>query len=209
MFVTRKIVPVIALLLPGTLAAEPLFRNAGMGRMEMFQVRVAVLGARYGMEAVRPAKAAARGGEARAAPQLRRVSVREASFKPARLRGRHLELYLEEAKRQAKAFSIPEALFLALIQQESAWNRNARSHAGAIGLTQLMPGTARDLNVDPHDPVQNIRGGAKYLRQQYDTFGNWKHALAAYNAGPGAVQRHGGVPPYRETRNYVKRILGQ
>lgn len=124
-------------------------------------------------------------------------------------RGRHLRLYVNEAKRQARAFGIPEALFLALIQQESGWNRDALSPVGAIGLAQLMPGTARDLGVDPHDPIQNIHGGAKYLRAQYDTFGTWRLALAAYNAGPGAVRKHGGVPPYSETRNYVTRILGR
>lgn len=124
-------------------------------------------------------------------------------------RGRHVRLYVSEAKRQARAFGIPEALFLALIQQESAWNRDALSPVGAIGLAQLMPGTARELGVDPHDPIQNIYGGAKYLRAQYDTFGTWRLALAAYNAGPGAVRKHGGVPPYRETRNYVTRILGR
>ncbi|TNF20421.1 MAG: lytic transglycosylase domain-containing protein [Rhodobacteraceae bacterium] len=115
--------------------------------------------------------------------------------------------YVTEAKRQARAFGIPEGLFLALIQQESGWNRDALSPVGAIGLAQLMPGTAQDLGVDPHDPIQNLYGGAKYLRAQYDTFGTWKLALAAYNAGPGAVRKHGGVPPYSETRTYVTRIL--
>ena len=71
-----------------------------------------------------------------------------------------------------------------------------------------MPGTARRLGVDPHDPHQNLDGGARYLRQQYDTFGSWRLALAAYNAGPKAVAKHNGVPPYRETRNYVRVIWG-
>lgn len=124
-------------------------------------------------------------------------------------RGGPPRFYVNEAKRQARAFGIPEALFLALIQQESGWNRDALSPVGAIGLAQLMPGTARDLGVDPHDPIQNIYGGAKYLRAQYDTFGTWRLALAAYNAGPGAVRKHGGVPPYRETRTYVTRILAR
>ena len=71
-----------------------------------------------------------------------------------------------------------------------------------------MPGTAQYLRLNPRDPAQNLEGGARYLREQYDTFGSWRLALAAYNAGPGAVQKHGGVPPYRETRNYVRVIWG-
>ncbi|HAW47938.1 MAG TPA: lytic transglycosylase, partial [Roseovarius sp.] len=76
------------------------------------------------------------------------------------------------------------------------------------GLAQLMPETARNLGVNPHDPRENLEGGARYLAEQYRTFGSWRLALAAYNAGPGAVTKHGGVPPYEETRNYVKVILG-
>lgn len=104
---------------------------------------------------------------------------------------------------------IPEALFLALVAQESDWNRSALSSKGAIGLAQLMPDTARYLRVDPRDPVQNLTGGARYLREQYQTFGSWDLALAAYNAGPGAVRRYGGIPPYRETQNYVQTILNK
>ena len=95
-----------------------------------------------------------------------------------------------------------------LVQQESGWNASARSNKGALGLAQLMPQTARALGVNPLDPVQNLEGGAKYLRRQYETFGNWRLALAAYNAGPGAVERYNGVPPFRETRNYVRVIWG-
>ncbi len=72
-----------------------------------------------------------------------------------------------------------------------------------------MPGTAQLLRVNPHDPKQNLEGGARYLSQQYRKFGNWRLALAAYNAGPGAVERYRGVPPYRETQNYVRAILGR
>ena len=78
-----------------------------------------------------------------------------------------------------------------------------------MGLAQLMPETARRLGVNPDDPGQNLEGGARYLSMQYRRFGSWRLALAAYNAGPGAVERHGGVPPYRETRDYVRVILGQ
>lgn len=112
------------------------------------------------------------------------------------------------ARAAARKHNVPEELFLRLVQQESAWKHKARSHKGAIGLAQLMPGTARYLGVNPRDPKQNLEGGAKYLREQYETFGSWRLALAAYNAGPGAVQKHGGVPPYRETRNYVRKIYG-
>ena len=112
------------------------------------------------------------------------------------------------ARQAARANGIPEDLFLRLVRQESGFNPNAVSHKGALGLAQLMPGTARALGVNPRDPVQNLNGGARYLAQQYRKFGSWRLALAAYNAGPGAVEKHGGVPPYRETRGYVKAILG-
>lgn len=116
--------------------------------------------------------------------------------------------YLSMAREAARRNRIPEDLFLRLVQQESGWNPKARSHKGARGLAQLMPATARLLRVNPDDPRQNLDGGARYLRMQFDTFRSWKLALAAYNAGPAAVEKHGGVPPYRETRNYVKAILG-
>jgi soluble lytic murein transglycosylase-like protein len=116
--------------------------------------------------------------------------------------------YLEIARAAARRHAIPEDLFLRLVQQESGWNAAAVSHKGAIGLAQLMPGTAELLGVDPNDPVQNLDGGARYLRMMYDRFGNWRHALAAYNAGPEAVQRHNGVPPFAETTQYVAVILG-
>lgn len=111
------------------------------------------------------------------------------------------------AREIALANGVPEDLFLRLLQQESGFNPGAVSGAGAIGLAQLMPGTADYLGVNPYNPIQNLEGGARYLREQFDKFGSWTKALAAYNAGPGAVEKYGGVPPYEETRKYVKSIL--
>jgi soluble lytic murein transglycosylase-like protein len=122
--------------------------------------------------------------------------------------GKYKGVYASMAREAARKHGIPEDLFLRLVQQESGWNPNAKSHKGAIGLAQLMPFTAQKLRVDPHDPEQNLEGGARYLKEQFKTFGSWRLALAAYNAGPGAVQKYGGVPPYKETRNYVKVIWG-
>jgi soluble lytic murein transglycosylase-like protein len=114
--------------------------------------------------------------------------------------------YAAEITTAAQANGLDPALLAGLIKQESGFNPNAGSGAGARGLTQLMPGTAQGLGVDNVlDPVQSINGGAKYLKQQLDAFGgDTAKALAAYNAGPGAVQRFGGIPPYSETQNYVR-----
>ena len=125
-----------------------------------------------------------------------------------RYNGRYSGAYLEVARAAARRNNIPEDLFLRLVHQESRWNPTAISSKGAIGLAQLMPGTAQMLRVDPNDPQQNLDGGARYLRMMYDKFGDWKLALAAYNAGPGKVEQHGGIPPYAETQNYVRIILG-
>lgn len=109
----------------------------------------------------------------------------------------------------AAKYGVDPALLRGLVRQESGFDPAARSGAGAVGLTQLMPGTARELGVtDPTDPAQALDGGAKYLKQQLDRFGgDPAKALAAYNAGPGAVQKFGGVPPYAETQHYVENVL--
>jgi soluble lytic murein transglycosylase-like protein len=104
----------------------------------------------------------------------------------------------------AARYGLAPELLDGIARRESGYRSDAVSPAGAVGVMQLMPGTARRLGVDAHDPVANIFGGAAYLRGLLDRFnGRIDLALAAYNAGPAAVQRHGGVPPYRETRRYV------
>ena len=135
------------------------------------------------------------------------IPGRETTSVPA-FTGTYRGPYIDMARAAARRHNIPENLFLRLVQQESGWNARARSHKGARGLAQLMPATARTLRVNPDDPAQNLEGGARYLRMQYEKFRSWRLALAAYNAGPGAVQKYGGVPPYRETQGYVKAILG-
>ncbi len=120
--------------------------------------------------------------------------------------GRDLAAVIE---RHARSQSLEPKLVRAVIQAESGYNVQALSNKGAMGLMQLMPGTATELAVDdPYDPDQNIRGGTTYLRFLLDRFNNrMELALAAYNAGPGAVDRHSGIPPYRETQAYVRRVL--
>ncbi len=119
--------------------------------------------------------------------------------------------YAAQIEQAARAAGIPPALLAAVVWSESGFNPSATSSAGAVGLTQLMPGTAAGLGVtDRRDPAQSLRGGAAYLAQQLQSFGGRTDlALAAYNAGPGAVRKHGGIPPYPETQKYVSTVLSR
>ena len=118
--------------------------------------------------------------------------------------------YAAKVAELAARFDLSPALIEAVVWQESRWQPTARSPVGARGLAQLMPGTARDLGVDPDDPLANLEGGARYLREQLDRFdGDLEKALAAYNAGPGRVISAGGIPRIRETQTYVASIMGR
>lgn len=119
--------------------------------------------------------------------------------------GRRYDPLIQQAAADA---GIPPALVKAVIHAESAFDAQAVSKKGAMGLMQLMPGTAHELGVvQPFRPEENVRGGTRYLRRLHDRYGSWAHTLAAYNAGPTTVDRHGGIPPYAETQQYVRRVL--
>lgn len=175
----------------GAVTADPLFTTKG--RAGLFADQTRLLDGRLA-------------DQYRHSARLRPDHGREGSG-PA-FRGSYRGEFLEPARAAARRHGVPEDLFLRVIQTESGWNPRAVSPKGARGLAQLMPGTAAILGVNADDPLQNLDGGARYLRAQYDRFGSWRLALAAYNAGPEAVDRHAGIPPFAETTAYVRAIWG-
>lgn len=139
------------------------------------------------------------------------VTLRHCGGQTAEQLARKLDPYRGTVRVYAQRYGLDERLIHALMKQESCYNPNARSRAGAMGLMQLMPGTADLMGVrNPWDPQENILGGIKYFAQMMQEFnGDARLALAAYNAGPGAVRKYGGIPPYAETQNYVAKIMGE
>lgn len=115
--------------------------------------------------------------------------------------------FIDEVRAAAEIHGVEESLVRAIMHAESWFNPNAVSHAGAEGLMQLMPATQQQFGVDdPFDPLSNIAAGTAYLAELLEQFDDWELAVAAYNAGPGAVRRHGGVPPFSETVEYLRRV---
>jgi soluble lytic murein transglycosylase-like protein len=131
-----------------------------------------------------------------------------AQARPAHAPAAALEPFEHQIRAAARAAGVGANWLRAVILQESAGDPAAVSRRGAVGLMQLLPATAAALGVrDPFEPAQNVLGGARYLRTMLDRYGDPRLALAAYNAGPGRVEAYGGVPPFRETRAYVERVL--
>lgn len=186
----------VASVLAGQADAEGLsLSTSGKGRLSGFAARAAVLDGRASQQY-------------EASTRLQPPRPKAEDVPIPRFSGNYRGQYLADARAAASKHGIPPDLFLRLVQQESGWNPAALSIKGARGLAQLMPDTARLIGADIDDPKSNLDGGARYLKMMYDRFGNWRHALAAYNAGPMAVERHGGIPPYAETENYVKVVFG-
>ncbi len=175
--------------------AEGLKLGGGKSRSALFRNQVALLDGRLAQQYKNSAR-------------LKPGADKAENVSNLRYSGRYRGLYLDMAKAAAAKYGVPEDLFLKLVQQESGWNPDVVSAKGAVGLAQLMPDTADHLGVDETDPQSNLEGGARYLSMMYERFGSWKLALAAYNAGPEAVEAAGGVPDFDETQSYVAAILG-
>ncbi|MGV8987449.1 MAG: lytic transglycosylase domain-containing protein [Cypionkella sp.] len=185
-----------SVLMTGSAAAEGLKLGSGAkSRTAMFRSQVALLDGKLSQQYANSARLKPGGGK-------------DNSASTVRYSGSYRGLYLDMAKTAARKYGVPEDMFLKLVQQESGWNQGAVSPKGAVGLAQLMPGTAAHLGVDETDPKANLEGGARYLSMMFTRFGSWKLALAAYNAGPQAVEAAGGIPAFEETQNYVLAILG-
>lgn len=186
-------------MLPFSAFAEGLSANKfGKDRLSIFKSQTRLLDTRLATEY---------SDSVRLTPHFKKSKGADSGLIPV-YAGNYRGAYLAQAKAAARKYGVPEDLFLRLVQRESGWNHNAVSVKGATGLAQLMPATARVLGVDLTDPEQNLDGGARYLKMMYDRFGSWRLALAAYNAGPIAVEQNNGVPPYDETQAYVVAILG-
>lgn len=189
-----SVVVIVALGAPA-LAEGLVFGSAGKGRTAQFRNQLALLDGKLAQQYSNSSR-------------LKPGAGKDASVGTVRYSGRYRGVYLDMAKAAASKYGVPEAIFLKLVQQESGWNPDVVSAKGAVGLAQLLPTTADHLGVDETDPKSNLEGGARYLSMMFNRFGSWKLALAAYNAGPEAVEAAGGVPEYQETQNYVLAILG-
>jgi len=117
----------------------------------------------------------------------------------------------KQASIVAQKYGIPREIFFGLIEAESSWNPGARNSSGATGLTQVMPSTAEKMGFNPaelaRNPLIQLEAGARYLGEMFELFRDWEKALAAYNAGPHNVEKYGGIPPFPETRSYIKKVL--
>lgn len=202
LFPAALFVAALAFLLPNLASAEGLWlpkKGAKASRTALLAQQLAVLDSRAANQYSASASLTPHGKD--------KAGANGVTVLPS-YSGKYRGAYMDAAREAARKNGVPEDLFLRLVQQESGWNSGAVSNKGAAGLAQLMPETADRLGVDETDPHDNLDGGARYLRMMYDRFGDWKLALAAYNAGPEAVEKYGGIPPFAETQNYVKRIMG-
>ncbi|MEM9067889.1 MAG: lytic transglycosylase domain-containing protein [Myxococcota bacterium] len=193
----RPLAPLLVLLLPAVAAADIYECRGPSGDVSFTNVREAGMRCRLLVRETDERR--------RRAARAPRQGARTRSRDPNRYT--RFDAHIREA---AALYQLPESFLRAVMRVESDYNPNVVSHAGAIGLMQLMPRTAASMGVrDPFDPRQNILGGARYLRILANLFqGDLILTVAAYNAGEGAVMRHRGVPPYTETQRYVRRVLG-